>query len=42
MIDKRVCAKHQGKLKHAPRGQVCVWCGQKIDKRFVAHRGCVL
>lgn len=42
MIDKRVCAKHSRKLKHTARGQVCVWCGQRIDKRFVAHRGCEL
>lgn len=42
MLDKRVCAKHREKPKHTARGQVCPWCGQRIDKRFVSHRGCGL
>ena len=42
MLDKRVCVKHVEKPKHAARGRVCPWCGQRVDKRFVSHRGCVL
>lgn len=42
MIDKKVCVKHVEKPKHPPRGRVCPFCGQRIDKRFVSHRGCAL
>jgi hypothetical protein len=42
MLDARVCYQHRQKPKTEARGQVCPWCGKRIDKRFVSHRGCIV